>query len=250
MKLLVINANTSETITAKVAEAARASASAGTEIEAVTARFGARIISSRSENAIAAHAALELAARHRRDHNAILIAVSLDTGVTALREMLSIPVVGMTEAAALVACTLGSRFGVVTLGTRTIPLYEELIIGYGLERRLAGVRAVDIETRDYDDIERIDEGVRKLAQALVAERGAEVIVLAGAAMAGRHRQLQGRVDVPLLDGITCGVQLAELLVRLGLSKPTRGSFSSPGAKELIDVDRSLIELFSKSSLSG
>lgn len=250
MKLLIINANTSELITAKVAEVARAGASAETEIVAVTATFGARVISSRSENAIAMHAAVELAARHRDNCDAVLIAVSLDTGLAALREVLSIPVVGMTEAAALIACVLGSRFGVVTLGRRTIPLYEELIIGYGLERRLAGVRAVDIETRDYADMDRIDNGVAALAQTLVAERAADVIVLAGAAMAGRHRELQARVSVPLLDGITCGVQLAELLVRLGVNKPTCGSFSSPGAKELVNVDRSLIDLFSKSTQSG
>lgn len=244
MKLLVINANTSTTTTAKVEAAARAAASAGTEIVAVTGTFGARVISTRSENAIAMHAAVELAAKHQQGCDAVLIAVSLDTGLGAVRELLPIPAVGMTEAACLIACTLGSRFGIVTLGTRTIPLYEELIVSYGLERRLAGIRAVDIETRHYADVDRIDQGVAELANALVAEDAAEVIVLAGAAIAGRHGALQARVGAPLLDGVTCGVHLAEVLARLKPAKPLCGSYARPGAKELVNVDASVSALFS------
>lgn len=243
MKLLLINGNTTESITAKMADAAKRAAGPDTTIVPVTATFGARIISSRSENAIAAHATIEAAAKHHAGCDAILIGVSLDTALGALREIMPIPVIGMTEAAALVACTLGGRFGVISLGKRTLPMYEELLVSYGLERRIAGVDGVDVETRDYGDSNRIGDGVVELAEKLVRERGAEVIVLAGAAMAGQHRDLQARVSVPLLDGITCGVQLAELLVRLGLKKPAMGSYSHPGAKELVAVDAAVAGLY-------
>lgn len=243
MKLLVINANTSAAITAKVEAAARAAADAETEIVAVTADFGARVISTRSENAIAMHAAVELGARHHAGCDAVVVAVSLDTGAAALRELLPIPVVGMTEAACLMACTVGGRFGVVTLGTRVVPLYAELVASVGLERRLAGVRAVDIQTRDYDDVERVDEAVAGLAQALIAEDGAEAIVLAGAAIAGRHALLAPRVPVPVLDGVSCGVELAQVLARLKPAKPRTGSYAAPGAKVLVKVDESLKRLF-------
>src|SRR5688500_17127108 len=141
MKILLVNGNTNESVTEKMARTAEAAASPGTTIVPVTATFGARIISSRSENAVAGHAVLAAAAQHHAGCDAVLIGVSMDTGLGALRELLSIPVVGMTEAACLVACTAGARFGVVTLGTRTIPMYEELITGYGLHPRLAGIEA-------------------------------------------------------------------------------------------------------------
>ena len=243
MKLLLVNGNTTERITAQMADAAKLAAAVDTAIVPVTARFGARIISSRSENAIAEHAVIEAAAQHAAGCDAVLIGVSLDTGLRALREILPIPVVGMTEAAALVACTLGGRFGVITLGRRMLALYEEVLAGYGLGRRVAAVEGVDIETRDYGDAARIGEGVVGLAEKLVRERGAEAIVLAGAAMAGQHRDLRERVPVPLLDGITCGVMLAEMLVRLGLKKPSLGSYSHPGAKELTGVDPAILRLF-------
>jgi allantoin racemase len=243
MKILLINGNTTETITAKMADTARRAARSGTEIVPVTATFGARIVSSRSENVIAAHAVLVAAARHYQDCDAVVLGISLDTGLGALRELLPIPSIGMTEAAALVACTLGGRFGVITLGTRSLAMYEEVLAGYGLERRVAGVEGIDIETRDYGDSHRIGESAVVLANKLIKERGAESIVLAGAAMAGQHAELQARVPVPLLDGITCGVHLAEVVAGMKLKKASVGSHSHPGAKELVDSDPALAELF-------
>ncbi len=44
---------------------------------------------------------LQLAARHAEEVDAVILAVSYDTALYAAREMLDIPVVGMTEAAML-----------------------------------------------------------------------------------------------------------------------------------------------------
>src|SRR5512137_1045322 len=98
MRILVVNANTSAIVTEKVAVEARASASPGTEIVAVTGTFGARVIGSRSEHAIGEHSTIALVACHGADCDAVVIAVSYDTGLRGARELLPIPVVGMTEA--------------------------------------------------------------------------------------------------------------------------------------------------------
>ena len=107
MKLLVINGNMTQAITDVCANAAREVASPGTEVVSATGTFGPQVIGSRSENALAQHGMLELAAKHAPGCDAIVIAVSMDTGLPALRELLSIPVVGMTEAGALMARELG-----------------------------------------------------------------------------------------------------------------------------------------------
>ena len=64
MRILVVNSNTSDVVTGKVAAAARAAASPGTEIVAVTGTFGARVIGTRSEHAIAEHSTIALVAKH------------------------------------------------------------------------------------------------------------------------------------------------------------------------------------------
>ena len=109
MKLLVINGNMTQAITDVCANAAREVASPGTEVVSATGTFGPQVIGSRSENALAQHGMLELAAKHAPGCDAVVIAVSMDTGLPALRELLSIPVVGMTEAALL---TLGIKLGI------------------------------------------------------------------------------------------------------------------------------------------
>src|SRR5436309_5199695 len=85
MKLLVVNANTSPQITELVVAEARRAAAPGTDIVSATGRFGARIISTRAENAIAQHALVDLVAEHHHGCDAVLIGVSYDTGLAAAR---------------------------------------------------------------------------------------------------------------------------------------------------------------------
>jgi allantoin racemase len=244
MRLLLVNANTSQLVTDKVVAQARASAGPGTEIVAVTGNFGARIIGSRTENAIGAHATLALAAQHAGNCDAVVIAVSYDTGLLAARELLPLPVVGMTEAALLTACMLGGRIGVITFGRRVRPLYEELVAGYGLASRIAGWRTLESDAAyaagAHDELDRL---IVASALDLVEHDLAETVVLTGAVMAGVPVRLQPEVPVPLLDCVACGVQQAQLLVRLGQPKPRSGSYAPPGARELVGVDAAIAALF-------
>ena len=138
MRILVVNSNTSAVVTEKVLAEARVAAAPGDEIVAVTGTFGARVIGTRAEHAIAEHSTVALVARHAGECDAAVIAVSYDTGLRAARELLPVPIVGMTEAGLLTACMLGGRIGVVTFGRRVLPLYQELAAAYGLASRIAG----------------------------------------------------------------------------------------------------------------
>lgn len=229
MRLLVANPNTTPQVTELCARAARAVASPGTEIIPLTGRFGARIINSRAENAIAAHAMLDLLAEHAAGADAVLLAVSYDTALMAAREVLPVPVVGMTEASMLAACLLGARFGLVTFGTPA--LYRELVAQQGLTERLAGIKVIAASAVDaYSSPDAVDAMVAEAATALAEETGAEVAVLCGAAMAGMPARIAARVPVPVLDGIAAGVGMCEMLVRLRPAKARLGSLAHPGAR--------------------
>ena len=157
-------------------------ASAGTEIVPLTGRFGAAIIESRAENAIAAHALLELVAEHRTNADAALIAVSYDTGLLAARDIAGIPVLGITQASLSVACLLGSRIGMVTFGTPD--LYRELAEGYGCGSRIVGIEVIATDARAaYADPGQVEDIVAAGALKLVSA-GADVVVLCGAALSG------------------------------------------------------------------
>ena len=244
MRLLLVNANTSQIVTDKVALQARASASPGTVVVAVTGTFGARVIGSRAEHAIGEHSTVALVAQHAGGCDAVVIAVSYDTGLRAARELLDVPVVGMTEAALLTACMLGGRIGVVTFGRRVLPLYHELVASYGLAARIAGWRTLE-STAAYQpgahDV--LDAELVAAANDLVERDGAETVLLAGAVMAGVPARLQPQVPVPLIDGIACAVRQAELLHRLALPKARAGSYASPAGRELVAVDPAIAATF-------
>lgn len=228
MRLLVANANTTEAITAACAEAARAAAAPGTEIVPATPRFGAAVISTRAENAIAAHALLELLADHAGAVDAVVLAVSHDTALDAARQLMPCPVVGMTEAACLTACLLGGRFGLVTFGG--VETYREQIGRLGLSSRLAGLRGLAVTPPEaLADPEGVGALVLEAVEALVAD-GADAVVMGGAGLAGFDRRLAARAPVPLVDGIACAVRMAEGLVRAGYAKPRAGSYAAPAGR--------------------
>jgi allantoin racemase len=240
MRILVLNANTTEFVTETAAIEARRVASPGTEIVPVTADFGAAIIGTRAEHAIAEHAAVVLAARHAPGCDAVVIAVSYDTGLKALREMLPIPVVGMTEAALLTACMLGGPIGLISLGKRVWPIYRDLIEGYGLRDRIAGSQVLE-NTSAYrpGDTSALDAELVAAAQGLIERDGAESIVVLGAVTAGAAHRIEDRIAVPVLDGMRCAIPQAELLARLKLRKPTAGSYATPFERTTLGLDPAL-----------
>jgi allantoin racemase len=234
MRLLLVNSNTSEFVTGKVAEAARLAAAPGTEIRAVTGSFGARVIGSRSENAIAEHSTMALVAEHAGGCDGVLIVVSYDTAVTAAREMLQIPVLGMTEAALHVATLVGRRVG----------LYRDTVAATGLGGCVAGWRALESAAPyapgDQSEVERM---IVEAANDLVERDHVEAIVLTGAVMAGVPERLQDRIPVPMFDGVTTGVPLLEALVRIRPAKPRAGSYALPTGRDTVGLSPALAARF-------
>jgi len=248
MRILVVNANTSELVTEKVSAQARASASPGTDIVAVTGSFGGRVIGTRTELAIGEHSTIALVSEHAPGHDAVVIAVSYDTGLRGARELLPVPVVGLTEAGLLTACMLGGRIGMISFGRRVLPLYQELVAGYGLAARIAGWRVLE-STAAYarGAHDELDREIVDAARELVERDGAETVVLTGAVMAGVPARLQPEVPVPLIDCMACAVHQAELLVRLGHPKPRSGSYAAPADRELVSVDSAIAARFAAAS---
>ncbi len=248
MRILVLNANTTDFVTQIAANEARRVAAPGTEIVPVTADFGAAIVATRAEHAVAEHAAVVLAARHAPGRDAVVIAVSYDTGLKALREMLPIPVVGMTEAALLTACMLGGPIGLIGFGKRVWPIYRELIDGYGLASHIAGQRILE-NTSAYKpgDYAALDAELIANAHDLIGQDGAETILLLGAVMAGVARRIEERVPVPVLDGMRCAIPQAEALVRIGARKPLTGSYAFPGERQTSALDPALAAALGRKS---
>jgi Asp/Glu/hydantoin racemase len=228
MRLLLVNPNVTERITQLMGAEARRSASVTTEIVTATARFGTPYIENRAEAAIAAHAVLDALADHARGCDAAIVAAFGDPGLAAARELLDLPVIGISEAAFLFAWTLGRRYSIVCLTPRLRTWYMECATEHGLAGRLASVRALDVPIADITRVrENLGEGLLEQCMRAVEEDDAEVLIIGGGPLAGLARELGPRLPVPTLDGVCCAVRLAEALVALSPRPPTRGSFARP-----------------------
>ena len=246
MKLLLVNPNVTAAIADVMAAEARRSASPGTEIDVASADYGTLYIENRVEAAVAAHAVLDVLAEHGENCDAAIIAAFGDPGVYAAKEMMPVPVVGVSEAAFLFAYTQGKRYSIICLTERLRTWYMECAEEHGLHGRLASARALtvpvpDITTAKQDLVAELTEQCR----LAVEEDGAEVVILGGGPTAGLAREIADRVPVPLLDPIGCAVKLAESLVSLELRTPQRGSFAQPHSKPARNLSPALSKMIDR-----
>jgi Asp/Glu/hydantoin racemase len=231
MRILMINPNTSTSVTDRIAATARDAASAGTQILAVTATTGVPYISTRAEAQIAGRAVLELLAEHAPGCDSAVVAAFGDPGLGGARELSPIPVVGMAEAAMLTACMLGRRFAIVTFAAALGPWFREIVDYHGLTGRLAGIRTLDGSFASVATVQDEKEALLvDLACRAVAENDADVVILAGAPLAGLAMRVADRIPVPVVDGVAASVRQAETLAALKPRKATTGTFRKPDLK--------------------
>ncbi|MER9406895.1 aspartate/glutamate racemase family protein [Mesorhizobium caraganae] len=247
MQILVVNPNTTASMTETIAAAARAVAGAWTEVVAVTSSMGPASIEGYYDEALAVPGLLmEIAAGERAGAQAAIIACFDDTGLDAARAMASIPVIGICEAALSVASYIAQRFTVVTTTERSRVPVEGLVQRYGMAGR-ARVRAADIPVLALEDS--TSGAVEKLRAEIgraIEEDRAEAIVLGCAGMADLAHQLQDEFDLPVIDGVGAAVKQAEALIALGLSTSKRGAYASPLAKSY----RGVLKSFSPGTIAA
>ena len=218
MRLLLINPNTSVHITERLAASARSQLPAGATLTALTATEGPRAVRSPAEVQGATDRVVAMAREHAAQHDAVVLGISLDCGLAQARALYAPrPVIGMTEAACLLACLCGSRFGVLTLGQDMVSLYHKHVCDLGLGQRLAGVAAIESPAAFDTPADAVSAPVLDLLDAAaqpLLQNGADAIVLAGAVLCGYAPALQQRLGKPVLDGVACAVQLAHAQLAL------------------------------------
>jgi allantoin racemase len=225
MKILVINPNTTESMTTAIEAAAKAVAAPGTEVRAVTSAIGPASIEGFYDEAFAVPGVIA-ALRDAPDIDAAVIGCFDDTGLDAARSFAACPVVGICEAGLIVAGQLSKRIGVVTTLSRSVVPLEELVNKYGYRER-AKVYACDVAVLD---IERPGSNARAKIEAEMTRAltdGADAILLGCAGMTGLTAELSSAFGVPVVDGVTAAVKQAEALAALGLKTSKRGAYAAP-----------------------
>lgn len=232
MKLRVINPNTTQAMTDTIAQAARRVAGPGTEIVASQPASGPVSIESHFDEAVAAvGVAEEVLAGEREGTDAYVIACFGDPGLWSARELTREPVIGIAEAAFHMAALIATRFSVVTTLGRTCVIAEHLLAQYGFEHQCRRVRAAEIPVLDLEHDP--DAALRKIIEESLrakAEDGVGAIVLGCGGMADLTEEISRAVGLPVVEGVTAAVKLAESLVHLGLHTSKHGDLDFPRPK--------------------
>lgn len=231
MRLLVVNVNTTDSMTKSIGEQAAGVAAPGTEIVPLTPAFGAESVEGNYESHLAAVAVMETVRAYSEPFDAVIQAGYGEHGREGLQELLDVPVVDITEAAASTAQFLGRSYSVVTTLDRAVPLIEDRLALAGLSARCASVRASGMAVLDLErDPGAAVEAIAEQAAQAVEQDRAEVICLGCGGMSGLSERVVERTGVPVVDGVAAAVTIAESLVRLGLTTSKVRTYAPPRPK--------------------
>lgn len=248
MRILIVNVNTTASMTEGIGAQARRVASNGTEIVALTPRFGAESVEGNFESYLCAVGVMDAVLRYDQPYDAVIQAGYGEHGREGLQELLDVPVVDITEAAASTAMFLGHKYSVVTTLDRAVPLIEDRLKLAGLDDRCASVRASGMAVLELEtEPERAVATIVDQAAAAVNDDKAEVICLGCGGMAELEAKVRERTGVPVVDGVAAAVTIAESLVRLGLTTSKVRTYARPRTKRITGFPLASAEL---ESLAG
>lgn len=224
MRILIINPNSTASMTRKIEAAAKSIAALGTQITAMNPLTGPPAIQGPEDGEAALpglYALFEKEIIEKRAHDMVIIACFDDTGLLNLKRRSVTPVLGIGEAAFHAAMLISERFSVVTTLGVSVPIIEDNIYRYGFASRCSRVRASEIPVLDLEDAE--DSVIETLASEIelaIEQDDCGAIVLGCAGMADLSTTLSSRFGIPVIDGVAAAVSLCEALSRSGVS-PTK-----------------------------
>ncbi|MBZ4689261.1 MAG: hypothetical protein JG765_512 [Cereibacter sp.] len=213
MKLLFLNPNSTEAMTAAMVEVARATDPAA-RVTGWTNSDGPPAIQGPEDGAAAVAGLLGLLPAARQGgFDAIVIGCFDDTGLAELRQKAHCPVLGIGQAAFHMAALLGRRVSVVTTLEVSVPVIAANIAGYGFSDQVARVRASGLGVLEVDEaspatMERLRQEIRQAG----VEDGISGVVLGCSGMAPLAAELARDTDLAVIDGVAAATRLARALV--------------------------------------
>ncbi len=166
----------------------------------------------------------------REGFDAVCIDTMSDSGLSALRSVLSIPVIGPGRHAMLAALMLGERFSILVMWDRWKPLYAKTLGELGLAAKCASIRSIGVEPDNRSLlVGKEDDVFPKLEAAAlrcIDEDGADAIILGSTTMHQAHAYLAARLPVPVINPGPLTYRLADTALKLGLTH-SRPAYPAP-----------------------
>ncbi len=144
-------------------------------------------------------------------------------GVSIVRELVRIPVVGGFDGAVLMASSIAQRFSIVTVLPEVCPMLEEQARALGISDNLASIRNVNMPVKDLKHRHTLIEHLVRESEVAITTQGAQAIILGCTGMVGvvdavRSALQQKGLPAPIIDPSHAAITLLQSLIRCGLSQ--------------------------------
>lgn len=174
----------------------------------------------------------------REGYDAVIIGCFDDPALQEARELVNIPVIGPGETCMHLACMLGHKFSVITAIREALARLEDHVLMYGLEKKLASFRFVNMRLREMgENPEKLHASLIQEAKKAIEEDDAEVIVLGCTVETGFMNRLIEELKVPIIDVTLVSFKFAEMMADLkrktGLSHSKIWGYRTPRKEDMI-----------------
>ncbi len=163
----------------------------------------------------------------KQGYDAVILYCFSDPAIDALREQLSIPVIGGAQAGMLSALYVSRHASVLLADKKRIPEKKIFLRHMGIDaERISGVDAIDFGGKSIwgNREQALQELIVKGKE--MKEAGAECVVLGCLSFLGLAGSLSDALDMPVIDPAICAVTTAEMVVRQGL-RTSKISYPNP-----------------------
>ena len=234
MKILVLNPNTSDAVTARIAGVVQRIARPDTEAVVAQIPHGPEVLESYYDESLATPYVLQAVKEAAgQGFDAVIIAAFCDPGLEAVKEISAIPVYALEETAFSVALLLGHKFGILTEKKHKVAVKQQHVRKHGLESRFASVRPLNMGVTEIACApDRVKQVGTEVARRMVEEDGAEVIIMGCASMAGYSADLERELGVPVLDPVAVTLKVVEGLTEIGVRHSKIGLYATPEPKRM------------------
>lgn len=242
MKIQIIVPLANSQFNEEVRAEARTVAAPDTEIDVVNLDEGPQSIESRYAEFLATGDIINKAQKAQADgFDGIFVDCFGEPGVSVVRELVDIPVVGGFDPAVLTATLICQKFSIITVVNSVNSMLEDLARGLGIINNVASIRDVGIPVLELQDKERLKQALIYQSQKAIDRDGAQAIVLGCTGMLDVAKEVERILaelgkPAPVIDPTSAAITSLESLIRCGLSQ-SRLTYYKPAHKQGIGLLR-------------
>ncbi len=235
-KALVINPNTSPTMTAEIEATSKRVFNGEWSFLVKSAPAGPESLESWIDYHLASVNVLPLIINPPEKVDGIVLACFGDPGLYALKEIAAVPLVGIAEASLSISLLLGGKFGILAGMERAVELMDSMVRLYGLENRYAGCVPLNMRVLSFDEAP--EETLNALSQAALKleERGADVLILGCAGLTAFVNSFRASINLPVIDPVEAGGRILKTIVESGLYVSHAGLYTRPARQQLNSLE--------------